>query len=151
MRGIGLGLAVLMGVAACGGGGAETEAAATQEVDSVALAAEAFDAAAFDTITWESNQKAMERGAVVWAYSCQKCHGERGRGDAGFVLRGDTLQPPSFLAVDWPYASDPVGLRRAIYTGNQEGMPHWGLIGLKPKDIDAVARFIMGDLRSGSN
>lgn len=147
MRGIGLALAVLMGVAACGG--ADQEEPVTQQVDSIAMAAAAYEPAAFDTVTWETETAAVERGGVVWAYSCQKCHGVRGRGDAGFVLRGDTLRPPSFLAIDWQYGNDPDGLRRAIFTGNEEGMPHWGLIGLKAKDIDAVARYILQDLRGG--
>jgi len=149
MRGIGLSLAVLVGVAACGGGGGDADQDVVQRVDSVALAAEAYDSAAFDTITWESEAKATERGGVVWAYSCQKCHGERGRGDAGFVMHGDTLEPPSFLAMDWEYASDPEGVRQAIFTGNREGMPHWGLVGLKPKDIEAVTIYILQDLRGG--
>ncbi len=148
MRGIGLALAVLIGLAACGGG-SDADRQMTQEVDSVALAEAAYDSAAFDTITWESEQKAVERGGVVWAYSCRKCHGERGRGDAGFVLRGDTLEPPSFLAMDWALAGDPEAIRRAIFAGNAEGMPHWGLVGLGPKDIDAVVKYIMLDLRGG--
>ncbi|MEJ2185811.1 MAG: c-type cytochrome, partial [Gemmatimonadota bacterium] len=124
---------------------------AAVKVDSTAFAAAAYDsvAAAFDTIHWKDEQAALDRGAVVWAYSCQKCHGERGRGDAGFVLHGDTLKPPSFLALDWKYANDPVGIHKAIFEGNKEGMPHWGLVPLSAKDIDAVTQYILKTLRGG--
>ncbi len=134
---------------ACGG-----EPPAQEEVtpgptrsDSVEMAMAAFDAAAFDTIQWETAQAAVERGGLVYRISCSKCHGDGGRGNGNFVLQGDTLRPPSFLAGDWRFAEDPVGLRQAIYTGNVVGMPYWGLVGLKYRDIDAVARYIMDFLR----
>ena len=115
--------------------------------DSVGMAMEAFDAAAFDTIQWESTQAAIERGGLVFRISCSKCHGDGGRGNGNFVMQGDTLVPPSFLAADWRFAEDGVGLRQQIYTGNVAGMPYWGLVGLKYRDIDAVARYIMDFLR----
>lgn len=115
--------------------------------DSVQIAMAAFDSTVFDTITWKTNQEALERGGLVYRISCAKCHGDGGRGNGNFVLNGDTLRPPSFLAKDWHYADDPIGLRRQIYTGNVVGMPYWGLVGLKYRDLDAVARYITGFLR----
>jgi mono/diheme cytochrome c family protein len=115
--------------------------------DSVVLADAAFDPAAFDTISWESDDAAIQRGQIVFRISCQKCHGSGGRGNGNFVLQGDTLRPPSFLADDWRFADDPIGLRRQIFTGNVAGMPYWGLVGLRYRDLDAVARYITDFLR----
>lgn len=141
-------LATLTVVAACSGErpAAEVPAGPTRE-DSVQMAMTAFDPAAFDTISWESDQAASERGSLVFRISCSKCHGEGGAGDGGFVLQGDTLRPPSFLTPDWRFADDPIGLRRQIFSGNVAGMPYWGLVGLKYRDIDAVARYVTGTLR----
>lgn len=115
--------------------------------DTVAMAMAAFDPAAFDTITWDAPDDAVNRGSLVFRISCSKCHGEQGAGDGGFVMQGDTLRPPSFLAAGWRFAEDPMGLRQQIYTGNVAGMPYWGLVGLKYRDIDAVARYIQRFLR----
>jgi mono/diheme cytochrome c family protein len=134
---------------ACGG-----EPPAQEEVaqgptrsDSVEVAMAAFEPAAFDTIQWETHQEAVERGGLVYRISCSKCHGDGGRGNGNFVLEGDTLRPPSFLTADWRFAEDPLGLRQAIYSGNVAGMPYWGLVGLKYRDIDAVSRYIIDFLR----
>jgi mono/diheme cytochrome c family protein len=141
--------AILMGVAACAG-----QPEATEEVvegptraDSVAMAMAAFDSTVFDTITWEGEITPTERGGLVYRISCSKCHGSAGAGDGNFVMGGDTLRPPSFLAEDWRFADDPVGLRRQIYSGNVAGMPYWGLVGLKYRDIEAVASYISEELR----
>ena len=115
--------------------------------DSVALAEAAFDATVFDTISWDGDQTAVERGGVVFSYSCRKCHGDGGRGNGNFVFQGDTLRPPSFLATDWQYAEDGIGLRERIFSGNAAGMPYWGLAGLKYQDVDAVADYIVEFLR----
>ena len=111
--------------------------------DSVGIAMAAFDPAAFDTIQWDSEQAAVERGGLVYRISCSKCHGDGGRGNGNFVMQGDTLLPPSFLSADWRFVEDGIGLRRQIYTGNVAGMPYWGLVGLKYRDVDAVARYII--------
>lgn len=117
-------------------------------MDPATLAAEAFDPAGFDTISWESSDEATERGGIVYQYSCVKCHGPGGFGDGGFVQNGVTLRPPSFHQTGWEYAGDLEGLRRMIFTGREGGMPHWGLEGLKYRDVDAVSHYILGDLRS---
>lgn len=117
--------------------------------DSVGMAMQAFDASVFDTITWETQPARADRGGLVFRISCQKCHGEHVGGDANFVMAGDTLRPPAFLARDWGFADQPMALRRYIFSGNVAGMPHWGLVGLKYRDIDAVAHFLESPLRAG--
>jgi mono/diheme cytochrome c family protein len=114
--------------------------------DTLEMAVAAYDPAAYDTISWEKPDEAVVRGSVVFSYSCKKCHGAQGYGDGGFVTQGDTLRPPSFHAADWAFKGDLEGLRRQVYVGTAEGMPHWGLEGLRHRDVDAVARFILAQL-----
>ena len=133
---------LLMGVAGCAPQDApEPEQGATEE-EAVLQAEGVFDPAGFDTIAWDTEQAAIDRGALVFRVSCSKCHGPSGRGDGGFVVEGDTLRPPSLVDPDWRFADDPTGLREQIFVGTAAGMPHWGLEGLKYRDIDAVARFV---------
>lgn len=149
MRGAGV-LAAVLVLGACADGGDQPAVSADQaQADSVVFAAEQFDASVFDTITWDADTAAVARGRVVWAFSCRKCHGTTGMGDAGFVLRGDTLRPPSFIEPDWSLAGDPAAIHLQIFTGNTEGMPHWGLVPLPYRDIDAVTQFILEDMRAG--
>lgn len=149
MRWITVFTAFAMVSAGCGGQEAAQEEAETQTgPDSAAIAMDAYDPAAFDTVTWDSQQAALERGQVVYQFSCRKCHGEEGLGDAGFVRGGDTLRPPSFQAEDWTYAGDKEGVRQQVFVGTAEDMPHWGLVGLPPRDIDAVAIYILEGLRA---
>ncbi len=142
-------IAALAWIGACGGEppAQEPVAQGPSRADSVQIAATAFDSAAFDTITWKNQQEAIERGGLVYRISCSKCHGDGGRGNGNFVFRGDTLRPPSFLTKDWRFADDPMGLRKTIFTGNVFGMPYWGLVGLKYRDLDAVSRYIVDFLR----
>ena len=147
MRGTGI-LATVFMLAACGGGSQQPATMDEMPADSVAFAAEQFDAAVYDTLTWEGDTAAVSRGRVVYAFSCRKCHGGTGLGDAGFVLRGDTLRPPSLVAPDWKFANDLPGLRLQVFTGNLDGMPHWGLVGLKAREIDAVTKYIVEELRA---
>lgn len=140
-----LGLLVLF-LAGCG---ADVPADAPADGEpSAALAAAELDPALFDSIAWPSPGAATARGATVYMYSCAKCHGENGAGNAQYKLQGRVLRPPSFRAVDWQYADDLAGLREAVYRGNDRGMPHWGNAGLTPRDIDAVARYIQDGLRA---
>ncbi len=133
---------------ACTGSRQQSPEARRQAMaDSVSMAETAFDSTVFDTITWTSDTAAIDRGSVVYRISCSLCHGSSGRGDAGFVLRGDTLKPPSFLAADWRFGKDPQALREYIFHGNVAGMPYWGLVGLNYRNIDAVTRYIEGYLR----
>ena len=126
----------------------EVEAAAlAAQIDSVEQALAMLTPEAFDSISWDSDQAALDRGAVVFSVSCAKCHGRQGAGDGGMVQQGDTLVPPTFLVADWRFAEDHDNLRRHIFAGTVNGMPHWGLHGLKLRDVDGVARYINGELR----
>jgi len=141
-------LVALAWVGACSRGQpGSQEAQGTATVDSVTMAENAFDSTVFDTLSWKTTREILDRGGVVYRVSCQKCHGASGRGDGNFVLHGDTLRPPSFLSADWRYANDRIGLREKIFAGNDKGMPHWGIIGLGYRDIDAVSRYITDVLR----
>jgi len=148
MRGGAVALTAVMVLAGCGGSAQPGTATDRVQADSVALAAEQFDNSAFDTLTWNGDTAAFNRGHTTYVWSCQKCHGTTGAGDAGFVFQGDTLHPPSLIAPDWKYATDLAGMREAIFAGNAEGMPHWGLVGMKVRDIDAVTRYILEGLRA---
>ncbi len=129
----------------CGGEPSQQQTEAVS--DSTAIAAAAYDPTMFDTVTWESQEEALERGQVVYRFSCLKCHGESGLGDSKFVRGGDTLRPPSFREPNWAYADDKESLREQVFIGTAEAMPHWGLVGLKARDVDAVAIFIMEGMR----
>ena len=138
----------LIGALALGACAAEVPVEEVAPPDTMmAVAQAAYDLSAYESITWESTQAAIERGSVVYNFSCTRCHGTTGMGDAGFVRRGDTLKPPSFRDEDWIYAEDKEGLREHVFIGTEENMPHWGLEGLKPRDIDAVAIFILQSMR----
>ena len=142
--------ALAVAAAGCGGdaGGADEEspADAASEVTQAAV----FDALLFDSIQWPDRRSALDRGAVVYSYSCAKCHGDSGKGDAGYQLQGRILRPPSFQAEDWRFAADLDGLRQAIHEGNDKGMPHFGNAGLTPRDTDAVARYIQRRIWAGN-
>ncbi|NNM33887.1 MAG: cytochrome c [Gemmatimonadetes bacterium] len=140
---------------ACGPSQEDREALAAEQralaaADTLAQAEAVFAAEAFDTVRWVAVDSAVARGQTVFSYSCQKCHGDAGDGSGGFVAQGDTLRPPSFLTDEWPFRDDHEGLRHQIFVGTASGMPHWGLEGLKPRDIDAVAHFIRLGLRDGA-
>lgn len=142
-------LTLLLAVAAgaCGERQAEPQDPRAAAADSVTAALAMLTPETFDTVRWVADSAAISRGAVVWTYSCRKCHGNEGRGDGGWVQDGDTLRPPSFAAADWKYGSDREGLRTVIFTGTDGHMPHWGLVGLKPRDVDAVTHYITKVLR----
>jgi mono/diheme cytochrome c family protein len=144
-------LVALAWLGACGGEAppppAEEPPPLTTRADSVELALSRFDSTVFDTLQWQTQDAATERGGLVYRVSCTTCHGDGGTGGRGFIFEGDTLRPPSFVERNWPYANDPVGLRRRIYAGSALGMPYWGLVGMTYKDVDAVARYITGVLR----
>jgi mono/diheme cytochrome c family protein len=127
--------------------GPDPEPSAQSHADSVAMAEAQLTPEMFDSISWASETAALERGAVVWTYSCRRCHGDYGRGDGGFVQAGDTLRPPSIVDYEWRFADDREGMRRVIFTGTDGRMPHWGLVGLKPRDADAVSLYILHVLR----
>lgn len=122
------------------------DASPRTEEEVVAEASGRYDPAAYDTVRWESEQAAIDRGRDIFKWACADCHGEEGRGDGGRVIDGDTIRPPSFRADDWHYANDPDELHRKVFVGNALGMPHWGLRRMRPRDIVAVERYIRLEL-----
>jgi mono/diheme cytochrome c family protein len=135
-----------VGLVACGESDTASDAPQPTPADTVETALAQYDPTAYDSISWETADDALERGRVVFSFSCRKCHGTAGYGDGGFVMQGDTLRPPSFHDPEWELRDDLEGLRRQVYIGTTEGMPHWGLEGLTHRDIDAVARYIQSEL-----
>lgn len=125
----------LLILSACGGEPeAEIEARRAQaERDSIAMADSMFNPAVFDTVKWENADVRLERGALVWRTSCEKCHGASGQGGGELAQQFELEVPP--LALE---AEDVAAIRRAIFVGHQGAMPEWGLHGLKYRDIDAV-------------
>jgi mono/diheme cytochrome c family protein len=142
--------ALVLIAAACGG--AESSPEERQEArreartDSVEQAEAMYDSTAYDTITWASDNAMYERGGVVWSFSCQRCHGPDGKGQGEWTEKyGFTV--PDITVADWPLAGDVPAIRKAIFVGHSSEMPNWGLKGLKPRDVDAVAHYIDGLLR----
>jgi mono/diheme cytochrome c family protein len=138
----------LFGVLGCQGRETEAEVQALRDsaqADSVQMAEDMYDAAVFDTLTWESPQARLERGAVVYRSSCAKCHGPNGGGNGDAAMEHQ-IAVPSFLAPDWQYAGDVEAIRHATFVGHVGQMPEWGLVGLKAKDVDAVAAYIAESL-----
>lgn len=144
----GVPLTAVLVVAALGCGGEAAREGAKEAPDSAALAGAQFDATAFDTIQWKDRSAALERGGVVWRFSCAKCHGMDGRG-GGEVAIALKLEVPSIVGAEWRLARDVEGLRRKIFVGTNAGMPNWGLHGLRYRDIDAVATYMIHGLRPG--
>ncbi|MGK7311717.1 MAG: c-type cytochrome [Candidatus Longimicrobiales bacterium M2_2A_002] len=126
----------------------EQERPVTQS-EETAQAAQQYDPAAYDTVQWASDSAAIARGADIFKWVCAECHGEEGLGDAGRVIDGDTIRPPSFQRENWPYADDPDALHRKVFIGNTLGMPHWGLRQMRPRDIVAVEKYIRLELIQG--
>jgi mono/diheme cytochrome c family protein len=130
---------------------AEDRAAREQadaRADSVAQAAAAWDPTAFDSIAWDDDAARLERGQVVWSFSCARCHGAGGAGD-GEVAREHEVTMPTLLDPNWALAGNIEETRHTIFVGHVSEMPNWGLVGLKFRDLDAVAFFIHAGLRAG--
>ena len=112
----------------------------------MALADSAYEPAAFDTLTWASEVERIEAGNLVYADECRRCHGALGEGDTEYS-QAQQLDVPSLVAEDWGPGNDLDAVRRLVFTGHAEGMPSWGLHKLEPRQIDAVAYYILEQLR----
>lgn len=149
----GLMCVLLFGPGACGGSEEEVpqvpkeEALRAARADSVAQAAEMYDVAVFDTLTWESDNARWERGGVVWSFTCQRCHGADGAGNGPDAVSFG-IAVPDITGADWPYADDLPAIRERIFVGHESEMPSMGLIGLSYADVDAAAHYINDLLRS---
>jgi len=120
----------------------------------VAEAQSRFEEARFDTLTWSSPEARATEGNGVFAARCGKCHGVLGRGTSEGGGSGGTtyadsrgLEVPSVVGAGWRYATQPDSVRRVVYVGHVAGMPTWGVAGITEREIDAVAYYLMEQLR----
>lgn len=109
-------------------------------------AAEAsYNAALFDSITWAPEQDRDFLGNEVYIDKCRNCHGPMGRGQTPYSMER-RLEVPSLVEPTWRLASMD-SLHHVIYVGHEEGMPIYGSGGITPREIDAVAAYILNVLR----
>ena len=116
------------------------------EEENIARADSLYSPAAFDSIEWASRQERIEAGNLVFATECRRCHGAIGRGETDYAAERE-LEVPSLVEEDWEYAGHIQDVRRVIFTGHVGGMPDWGPDQLAARDIDAVAFYILEQLR----
>jgi mono/diheme cytochrome c family protein len=99
----------------------------------------------FDSVTWGEGEDRNVLGNEIYAEKCRKCHGPMGRGETDYAReRGLTI--PSLVEPHWAYTSLD-SLHKTIYVGHEEGMPVYGNGGITPREIDAVASYILNVLR----
>jgi len=113
----------------------------------VAQADSLYTPALFDTIAWASDSARTFEGNNVFASYCRKCHGPTGEGGATAYAESRGLQVPSLVRSDWAAGSDVEAVQRRIFDRHPAGMPTWGVAGITPREIDAVAHYIVNDLR----
>jgi mono/diheme cytochrome c family protein len=139
-------LLVLLGTLGC----EKPEFAPPDRAERVTEADALFDAAMFDTIQWASDELRLAHGNEVYLVHCRRCHGPFGTGDTPYA-RDQRLNVPSLIEPDWPFADDFDAVRRRVFTGHPAGMPTLGVSAVSPRDIDAVAYYVMYRLRSDAN
>jgi mono/diheme cytochrome c family protein len=113
----------------------------------VAQADSLYSAAHFDSIAWPNDSARTFEGNNVFATHCRKCHGMTGEGGNTPYAQARGLEVPSLVRPDWEPGSDVDAVRRRIFDGHPAGMPTWGVAGITPREIDAVAHYIVDDLR----
>lgn len=99
----------------------------------------------FDSVTWGADENRDVLGNEIYAEKCRRCHGPLGRGETDYG-RERNLTIPSLVEPQWAYASMD-SLHKTIYVGHEEGMPVFGDGGITPREIDAVASYILNVLR----
>jgi mono/diheme cytochrome c family protein len=132
----------------CGAGMIACEKEEYERPDRAAQVAEADSLlmpATFDTIAWTSPQDRAFAGNNVFAAKCRSCHGFMGDGGTEYAQQHN-IAVPSLVREDWPYDNVPA-VRTRIFTGHPAGMPTWGVAGITPREIDAVAYYIVEVLR----
>jgi mono/diheme cytochrome c family protein len=135
-------LPLLAGSAGCEKPEFERPDRAARVVEAESLVSDAL----FDTIRWESDEARLRGGNEAWAVHCRSCHGPLGEGTTPYA-RSRKLDVPSLVEPDWPLAGDVPAVRRRVFTGHPDGMPTWGIAGISPREIDAVAHYIVLRLR----
>lgn len=136
------GMATAMAVSGC----SDHEFHPPSEEERTARADSIYTPALFDSITWSSDSARVQTGNLVFADECRRCHGPLGQGETGYA-RENELTVPSLVEPDWAYAGSIDTLRHQIFVGHPGGMPNWGGGRLEPRQIDAAAAYILGQLR----
>lgn len=114
--------------------------------EQVAEADSLYSQIRFDTITWVSDATRTEVGNTAFAAHCTRCHGPLGRGGTPYAAE-QGLEVPSLVEPDWAYAGDAEAVRRRTYVGHPQGMPTWGVGRMTLREVDAVAHYIVDQLR----
>lgn len=130
-------------IAACGG---DQKYEPPDREQRVAEASAAFDPGVFDTLSWTGDSARVVAGNRLYAAECRQCHGYLGSGDTEYA-RERGLDVPSLVEPDWRLADSVSAVRRSIYEGHTAGMPSWGVGRLTPRQIDAVAFYVLEQLR----
>lgn len=105
--------------------------------------------ALFDTIGWASDSARFLEGNIVYASQCRDCHGPLGQGDTEYA-REKGLEAPSLVEPGWEHGANLEVVRRRIFTGHPAGMPTWGIARITPREVDAVAHYVLEGLRAGA-
>lgn len=135
-------------IAACAGMGAcaEHQFEPPSREEQVLEAETEFSMAAFDSVSWESDEVRALEGNVVYATYCNNCHGPLGRGDTEYA-RTRNLEVNSLVEPDWRYAQSRDSVLHRIFVGHAVGMPTWGVAGISPREMDAVTHYLLEVLR----
>lgn len=99
----------------------------------------------FDTVKWANDSIRSFQGNVVYALKCRRCHGPVGEAGTQYA-KDHNLRVPSLVKPDWRYESLD-SLRKMVFTGHSGGMPIYGVAGISPREIDAVAYYVLYTLR----
>lgn len=113
--------------------------------EQIRMATAAYAPSIFDTVAWGTPEERETEGNRVYVNHCRNCHGPLGAGDTEYA-RERGLQVPSLVEAGWPKA-DRDSVRLAAYAGHEAGMPVFGAHKLTPREIDAVAAYVLDVLR----
>lgn len=146
MIGRGFAVAAALGVCVPLAGCGEPEFHPPPAEERVDEAAALYSPALFDSIAWSDEEEYAIQGADVFASECRKCHGRMGEGGTAYAKERN-LEVPSLVEAGWDYDGNLEAVRHRIFVGHPEGMPTWGVAGITPREIDAVAHYILTILR----
>jgi mono/diheme cytochrome c family protein len=114
--------------------------------DQVVRADSTFSPALFDSITWPNQDTRLLEGNATYAAECRRCHGTNGEGGTAYALER-SLDVPVLTRLDWPQGDSVKSVRHRIFIGHPNGMPTWGVAGISLREIDAVAAYVVQQLR----
>lgn len=117
-----------------------------EETRRLELADSLYSPALFDTLTWASEEQRVVAGNLVYADHCRRCHGTVGEGGVTQAA-GREIDVPSLVESHWRFEADIEAVRERVFSGHRGGMPSWGISRLTPRAIDAVASYILEQLR----